>query len=160
MTATFTVDDMYDALDALPGAHPDPHSHRDGVALTVAAADPEMVETWVPVSVCWPRLGRPAMVSVSAYVTYTEAETDGWMAAYDLFEFTDYPTAEALAEAVQKSAEELTAQVNGAARLVLAGKPAAAVELVEDGRIKWSPANQSLEEVYEELAEAGEIDAA
>lgn len=162
MTLTFTVDDVYDALDQLPGAHPDPRrtTYPDDVALTVAAADPAMVETWVPVRVYWPRRGNPAFVSVSAYVTYARAKTCGWMINYDHVEFPDHATAAEVAQAVQKRAEELVSQVNEAARLVLAGKLAAAVALTEAGRIKWKPANRSIEEVYEELAEAGEIDAA
>ncbi|WP_018600957.1 hypothetical protein [Mycobacterium sp. 155] len=149
---TFTIDDVYDALEALPGAHPDPKRVGNAdVALTVTGADLSMVETWVPARVYWPRRGNPAAVAVSAYVTYAEAEAGGWMAAYDYIEFTDHATAAEVAETVQKRADELVTEVNEAARLVLDGRLADAARFAEEHRIKWEPADMSLEAIYEEL---------
>ncbi|MBN7296583.1 hypothetical protein [Mycobacteroides abscessus] len=141
MNTTITVDDVYDALGALPGAQPDPHrTGSSDVALAAATTDPTMIETWVLARVFWLRRDRPTAVFVSATVTFADDEISGWMAAYSDVPVTDCGTAVDAAAAAQGLAEELVAMVNEGARLARDGRLAEAVQYAQAHRIAFHPA--------------------
>lgn len=140
MTTTITVDDVCDALGALPGAHRDPHrTGTDDVALAAAATDPTMIESWVPARVFWLRRDRPTAVFVSVTVSFAD-EIGGWITAYSDVPVTDCGTAADVAAAVQELAEKLVAMVNVGARLARDGRLAEAVEYAWANRITFCPA--------------------
>ncbi|MFV8137404.1 hypothetical protein ACNQR7_07520 [Mycolicibacterium senegalense] len=144
MTTTITVDDVYDALGALPGAHRDPHrTGTDDVALAAAATDPTMIETWVPARVFWLRRNRPSAVFVSVTVTFAD-EIGGWMTAYNDVPVAGHRTAGDVAAAVQALAEKLVAMVNVGARLARDGRLSEAVEYAQAHRIVCHPAAVSV----------------